>query len=559
VPEELRVGTGALLGLVGTHDVNPRVLEDFRPLHESLEWMLLRAYYEKAGPGAFTGGEVPYAATSSGRLSEDAAAILMASLEGAAGAREPIRCLELGPGSGVFAKLLLDDLRRHCREQRSDYYDRTTLVLADSSRAMLDAIAANELLAEHDGHYELVHSDPLRPAQAAACEEGLHAVFLNYVLDSLPASVLRRTDTGIEQLCVRTCVARDVALEDYTTLSLAELNKLVAARDEISMERLAEIYPALASDVRFEPVTPAELPEGDALDVILPARSGETIVHGHGAITCLRALVEQLTPGGFVLFNDFAYGADDPAATDLAPYRVYGGAIAVGLNFAQIERAVERWPGRSYHAPAASDDVLVSRLIGCELDAPTRARFAERFAPARLHARRAPRERARELVDERPTDAARGALAQALALAPGDWTLHEEAASFLAYIAKDREAARALATHGLELNPLAPGLWNVLGDCELHARRPHEALRRYERAIELNPAEVRGRYNAAYALTALRDYAGALRMIADALALDDGSYSPRLLGKQTRILDRLARRRQGERQRSRSRIGPRRS
>jgi tetratricopeptide (TPR) repeat protein len=113
-----------------------------------------------------------------------------------------------------------------------------------------------------------------------------------------------------------------------------------------------------------------------------------------------------------------------------------------------------------------------------------------------------------------------------------------------------------LARRGLELNPLATGLWNVLGDCELHARRPRAALACYERAIALNPREVRGRYNAAYAMTARRDDVGALRMIADTMALDDGSHRDRLLGKQARILDRLARRHARERDRSRDRFRP---
>jgi tetratricopeptide (TPR) repeat protein len=550
------VGVEDVLRLLGADDTDPRVIEDFRPLHGSLEWALSRAYYEHAGVSAFVGGEVPFGSTSSGRLSEDAAAVLFASLENAANAAGAIRCLELGPGSGLFAKLLLDDLRRRSRDHGRDYYERLTLTLADSSRAMLEAIATNKLLAEHEGHYELVHSDPLLPAQAARSEGRLQAVFLNYFLDQLPASVLRRADPGIEQLCVRTCVERDVRLKDYTTLSLAELIELAELSDPAANVRLAEISPALVVDLRYEVAPPGELPEEAALDALLPLQAGEAAVHSHGAITCLRALAEQLTPGGFVLVNDFEAAEPDPAAPESAPYPIYGGAIAVGLNFAQIERMAARWPGCSFHAPATSGDRLVSRMVGRELDAASVACFAERFDPARLQALRAPVERGRQLIREGRPNAARAELARALALAPRDWTLHEEASSFLAYTVRDHTAARMLALHGLELNPLATGLWNVLGDCELHARRPGEALRCYGRAIELNPREVRGRYNAAYALTARRDHAGALRMIAEALAFDDGSYRERLLAKQARIVDLLAGRRRAERARRRDRFRP---
>jgi hypothetical protein len=45
-------------------------------------------------------------------------------------------------------------------------------------------------------------------------------------------------------------------------------------------------------------------------------------------------------------------------------------------------------------------------------------------------------------------------------------------------------------------------------------------------------------------------------MIADALALDDGSYSERLLTKQGRILARVAQRNERERTRQADRIRP---
>jgi len=44
VTDNSRMPSGQdLVGLLGAHDANPRVVEEFRPLHESLEWVLLRA------------------------------------------------------------------------------------------------------------------------------------------------------------------------------------------------------------------------------------------------------------------------------------------------------------------------------------------------------------------------------------------------------------------------------------------------------------------------------------------------------------------------------------
>lgn len=516
-------------------------------------WRLLRGYYDLAGPAAFLGGEVPFAVTSGGQLSCDAAALLLASDAHHSPGAEPIRCLELGPGTGLFAKLLLDDLERCCRERRSDCYDRITLVLADSSRPMLDAIASSGLLAAHEGRYELlVINPPLTAPLAWIDNRPLHAVFLNYVLDSLPASVIRRTESGIEHLCVRTRIAADAALSDYTDLSPERVTELAHDGDPRSDAQLGALFPALAIDARFEPAMPGDLPAPEALGSLPPLSPGTTTVHSHGAIACLHALGARLAPGGFALFSDFPSpptNAPSPAGT---PYSLYGGAIALGLNFGQIVRMAARWDGLSHHATTRGAPTFISRLIGRAVTPSVAACFEERFSAVRVTSPDGPLARARKLIEDDRLDEAWAALTEAHELAGRDWGVHEAAAAFLAYLRRDRAAAREVAIRGLELNPLSTSLWNVLGDCHLHARDAKGALDCYERAIGIHSREVRGRGNAAIALTALRRHDAALTRIAEALALDDGDYRERLLGHQARILDRLARRRQAERERSRA-------
>ncbi len=68
---------------------------------------------------------------------------------------------------------------------------------------------------------------------------------------------------------------------------------------------------------------------------------------------------------------------------------------------------------------------------------------------------------------------------------------------------------------------------------------------RYQRALRVNPADVRGRYNLAWVLVLQRRYPAALQLIAEALGLDEtGEYTERLVKKQTEVLARLAQRNQ---------------
>src|SRR6201986_265164 len=83
------------------------LLEDYRPLCESLEWQLGQLYYAKAGHNAFLSGEIPYLVNNSGVLSIIAAELLFESLldREAKGLLSPrIVALEPAVGSGLFAR-----------------------------------------------------------------------------------------------------------------------------------------------------------------------------------------------------------------------------------------------------------------------------------------------------------------------------------------------------------------------------------------------------------------------------------------------------------------------
>src|SRR5262249_5160836 len=111
------------------------VLEDYRPLAESLDWRLGQEYLRKRGSLAFIGdpAPVPFVVNNDGALSIRAAEVFFASLveADAAGALpRDIFVLELGVGVGLFARFFLDRLRHLCDEAGRDYYDRLTYIAA---------------------------------------------------------------------------------------------------------------------------------------------------------------------------------------------------------------------------------------------------------------------------------------------------------------------------------------------------------------------------------------------------------------------------------------------
>jgi hypothetical protein len=97
-------------------------------------------------------------------------------------------------------------------------------------------------------------------------------VFLNYLLDCLPAAVLRFEGDRAEQLCVRTCLARSTTPRDLAPHRLDELVQMAESNDPRDRRELLEVYPLLAWEYAFRPVDLSTLPYSDFAAVQAHAR-----------------------------------------------------------------------------------------------------------------------------------------------------------------------------------------------------------------------------------------------------------------------------------------------
>jgi len=378
------------------------IIQDFAPLPESIEWQLGQTYLRDRGSAAFTAdaNPVPYVVNNSGELSWNAAEVLFKGLEARGEGREgeEIYVLELGIGVGLFARFFLDHFRDLCRTRGRDYYNRLCYVAADRSPRMLLDVARQGILANHAGRYRLRMVDALKVDEclpydvAFGCRTDLqsvpesgsdgerdglqirptgnmrrfHAVFLNYLLDCLPAAVLDLGEEEVKQLCVRTCVARRVNLADFTDMSLGMLQERAKSSDPRVRQELLECYGVFASEYEYRPLamkneerkTNNEKPEEGKPDDTSPAipyldfavkfarQHGKRVVHNYGAIQCLERLLGLLHPGGFILMNE--YGMTKISEEDDFEHQRFSQTTAVGLNFpllkAYFTRAVSAQP-----------------------------------------------------------------------------------------------------------------------------------------------------------------------------------------------------------------------
>jgi len=289
------------------------VIQDFCPLAESLEWDLGQQYLRQRGNKAFISdaSPVPFVINNDGTLSRNAAEVFFASLQAAekdAPLEEEIFVLELGIGVGLFARYFLDAFRDLCWQHGKDYYDRLCYIAADRSEQMLRDVCRHGVLAGHPGRYRLRQVDAMRPGASLPADvafrnhqgKPFRAVFLNYLLDCLPAAVLEITDAQIKQVCVRTCLARNVKLDDFTELSVEALAERARSTDPAARQDLLEVYGLFASEYDYRPVDLRTLPHSDFAAAFARNRT-RRVLHSYGAIQSLESLLELVQ--GFILAN----------------------------------------------------------------------------------------------------------------------------------------------------------------------------------------------------------------------------------------------------------------
>ncbi len=416
---------------------------------------------------------------------------------------------------------------------------------------MLVDVCRHGVFANHPGRYLLRVADALQPEQDLSQDVALarrgprpfRAVFLNYLLDCLPATVLEVDGDGVRQLSVRTCLARGIDLSEHTPLSAAQLAHCAASGDRRQQRELLAVFGLLASEYAYHPVDPQQIPYGD-LALSFARTRGRRVLHSYGALQCLERLLALVHEQGFILVND--YGQTEVSAAEYEHQR-FSQSTAMGVNFPLLKAYFEDGQSARWVEPSEANESLHSRLLGTQLAPQTVACFQERFGKAAWEGIHAPVQRARDLVKLGRFEAAATSYRLALERQPRNWVLLNEVAHLLTFSLRQPKAGIDLAKVGLAVNPLSSELWNTLGDSLFAFGRMAEARQAYQRALQLNSSDVRARFNLAWVHAQEKDFGAALHQLAEALVLDQtGEYRERLLQKQSEVLARLSQRQQQE-------------
>jgi tetratricopeptide (TPR) repeat protein len=530
------------------------VLEEFRPLTRSLGWQLADLFWAEAGVRPFIENEVPFVVTSNGRLSDDAAAVLFANCSDAR-ADGPIVVLELGAGTGLFARYFLDAFRAVCLQAGADFYDRLVYVVSDRSARTVEQWSEVRLFDDHGSHVVRARCDALRPTEIHPVDDAvlpavpLRAVICNYSLDVLPAAVVRRGPGGCEELAVRTSLVNDAnLLGQYTSRTPAEIRALAASEDPAKRAELIPLVSLLQLEAAFVPANGATPPYSE--DALAFAPDASRAVVNHGAVQCIDGCFGLLADDGFLLANDYGPVRPDQIADNALAQR-FGRTTALGINFPLLDHLVA---GRGYTVlrPDGDDDWPIHARLYSRRELPrTAVAFRARFALEAYRAREEAAENARVHRAAGRNDQALEEYRTALERRPRDWHLLGEVAEFVGLHLRDFASGAELARMAVSVNPwYSSWLWNALGDCLFCLERFDAAHEAYLQAQRIHPRDARTNLNLAYTLFQFGSLPEALTAVAAALADDvAGQYRETLLQKQQQILAAIAARRLAEQER----------
>lgn len=531
------------------------LLEEYRPLTESLAWELGQQYWLQRGSQAFISDSdrVPFVVNNDGSLSMRAAELLFTSLqvaEEAGTVEEDIFVLELGIGVGLFARYFLDWFRHLCDAAGKDYFDRLCYVAADRSPRMLSDASLHGIFRNHPGRYRLRVADAVQPQRTLLTDPDIgrlaprpfRAVFLNYVLDCLPATVLKIHGEQIHQLYAQTSVAGRNQWRPFLNFSEEELLFLARSTDPQERRRLMPMANLLLSEYSYRPVEAEIVPYAGFVRQVVRGAGGKPVLVNHGAMQSLKALLGLLKEDGFILIDD--YGQTKDVVAEGFEHQRFSYSTSIGLNFPLLREFCASESRAVWIEPAVDDDSLHSRLVMCRDNQRLASRFEDCFGEAARKHFTEPARRARELAGAGRLHAALGEYREAVARQPFNWVLLNEVSNLLTFGVSRPSAGLDMARAPIDHNPACSAeVWNTAGDSLFRLNQIEESRSAYLRALEIAPDDVRARYNLAWVHLATGEFADGLRRVAEALALDQRSeFREGLLQKQAELLGQLDRR-----------------
>ena len=528
------------------------LLQNWVPVSQAIDWRLSRMAWQSSADVLFADRRVPNRTHDSGALSLRNARILLAwcqEQQAAGSLPETVNVVELGMGTGLHLRLLLDHFQRLCKETEADHYERLQVYATDVSPRLTNMVREQGLFVAHADHVRIGFMNTMTPGMFVDSEGEervdlrgkMHFCCANYVLDLFPIDVFRRrrvVEEGAETVrwetaLVRTWLRNKELFASYTDLTLEQILELSKSEEPAAWAMLAPLYSLMHLEVRLYEVPLAQHPDiaelehcADRQEAALGAdhallKDGTVVYHSGGALFAVREIAAALAPGGYAITRDVGLTTAELAGVARI-HQHFGPTVAAGVNMLQVDALFEgdrSGLGAVCHKPQ-NDGVnnQAVRLISAAALPETVAVFRTEFDGERIAAIGRAIETAKQ---EKDPNKAMEIYRLAVLDEPDNWYLLVEAARHALGVAATPDLAIAIVQRGLEVNPgSSPDLWVVHGDAMRAAGNAEGAQVSYENALRTNPRDPSSHYRLAFIAAERGRFQLAFRHIGEALAHD---------------------------------------
>lgn len=292
-------------------------LEEFVPYDQSVRYRIHDAYYLASGGESWSGGRIPYLASSNYAIARQHASLALEVVAELTRARrlkprEQVRVLEVGAGSGTFAANFLRALEQGTGEPGRRLLKRLRYVLSDMSRKAVQDAVAGAPLEPHvaagrvvPALSDLARPDELVDLEGRPLDRPFTLVFANYLCCVTRLKMVKRTEEEYFERYARVEmeVGDDVPPEEATPEHL--LAKLLEAPTAMDLMERHEV------SLAWRPVKlPALLPAPHHAEILRrtlePFREA-TIAYPHVFVDWLAGLRPRLVKGAAVFVSDYGH------------------------------------------------------------------------------------------------------------------------------------------------------------------------------------------------------------------------------------------------------------
>ena len=297
---------------------------DFERYDKSELWSIHELYFKNIGLKAWSSGALPFAGVTSYSETQKKVLLLVENLKqlGYENHNKPIKVLEIGAGSGEFAKNFIYALENFCHSLDLNFHERLEYYVTDYAETTIDEVRKHKKLKKFP-NIKYFQFDVLMDTESSSLRDffgGFQCICSTYLLDQLPNRVIAKSGNKYYEKYIKLCIEEDFRNNEEIRKKVLKSNKWIKKikkKFDFRELDLEDSIPKL---------------DFDALEKCFRVNKDEsTVIYSYGALEAVKNSMKLLSEDGLLIFSDF--NAASRPGVDVYEPCYYGNSLAQPVNF----------------------------------------------------------------------------------------------------------------------------------------------------------------------------------------------------------------------------------